>query len=43
MAREPWRAEVLMREHVSGVKSSLVKSLIERGEQADIVNGSAAG
>jgi GntR family transcriptional regulator of vanillate catabolism len=43
MAREPWRAEILMREHVSGVKSSLVKSLIERGEQADIVNGSAAG
>jgi GntR family transcriptional regulator of vanillate catabolism len=43
LAREPWRAEVLMREHVSGVKSSLVKSLIERGEQADIVNGSAAG
>ncbi|QND73488.1 GntR family transcriptional regulator [Tardiphaga robiniae] len=43
MAREPWRAEVLMREHVSGVKSSLVKSLIERGEQADIVHGSAAG
>lgn len=43
MAREPWRAEVLMREHVSGVKSSLVKSLIERGEQADIVSGSAAG
>ena len=43
MAREPWRAEVLMREHVSGVKSSLVKSLIERGEQADIVNGPAAG
>ncbi|WNV12401.1 GntR family transcriptional regulator [Tardiphaga sp. 709] len=43
MAREPWRAEILMREHVSGVKSSLVKSLIERGEQADVVNGSAAG
>lgn len=43
LAREPWRAEVLMREHVSGVKSSLVKSLIERGEQADIVSGSAAG
>jgi GntR family transcriptional regulator of vanillate catabolism len=43
MAREPWRAEVLMREHVSGVKSSLVKSLIERGEQTDIVNGPAAG
>jgi GntR family transcriptional regulator of vanillate catabolism len=43
LAREPWRAEVLMREHVSGVKSSLVKSLIERGEQADIVHGSAAG
>jgi GntR family transcriptional regulator of vanillate catabolism len=42
-AREPWRAEILMREHVSGVKTSLVKSLIERGERVDAVNGSAAG
>src|ERR1700688_2207306 len=31
MAREPWRAEMLMREHVAGVKASLVKSLMERG------------
>jgi GntR family transcriptional regulator of vanillate catabolism len=30
MAREPWRAEMLMREHVSSVKASLVKSLTER-------------
>lgn len=43
MAREPWRAEILMREHVAGVKSSLVKSLIERGEQTDIVNSAATG
>jgi len=32
MAREPYRAEILMREHVSGVKASLVKSLTERVE-----------
>ena len=31
MAREPWRAEVLMREHVAGVKTSLVRSLETRG------------
>jgi GntR family transcriptional regulator of vanillate catabolism len=30
MAREPWRAELLMREHVSGVKASLIKSLSAR-------------
>jgi GntR family transcriptional regulator of vanillate catabolism len=35
VAREPHRAEVLMREHVSGVKASLVKSLAERREHAD--------
>jgi GntR family transcriptional regulator of vanillate catabolism len=35
MAREPWRAEVLMREHVSGVKASLVKSLAERNDAAE--------
>jgi len=29
-AREPWQAEMLMREHVSSVKASLVKSLTER-------------
>ena len=33
-AREPWRAELLMREHVSGVKASLIKSLTGRGGQA---------
>jgi GntR family transcriptional regulator of vanillate catabolism len=31
-AREPWRAEMLMREHVAGVKTSLIKSLTERGK-----------
>ena len=30
MARDPWRAELLMREHVSGVKASLIRSLSER-------------
>ncbi|MDB5619686.1 GntR family transcriptional regulator [Tardiphaga sp.] len=34
LAREPHRAEILMREHVSGVKASLVKALTERGEAA---------
>jgi GntR family transcriptional regulator of vanillate catabolism len=27
IGREPWRAEMLMRDHVAGVKSSLVRSL----------------
>jgi GntR family transcriptional regulator, vanillate catabolism transcriptional regulator len=30
VAREPWRAEMLMREHVSSVKASLIRSLTER-------------
>lgn len=30
VAREPWRAEMLMREHVSSVKASLIRSLSER-------------
>ena len=34
LAREPHRAEILMREHVAGVKASLVKSLTGRDEQA---------
>jgi GntR family transcriptional regulator, vanillate catabolism transcriptional regulator len=34
-AREPWRAEMLMREHVSSVKASLVKSLTERSRHND--------
>jgi GntR family transcriptional regulator of vanillate catabolism len=29
-AREPWRAEMLMREHVSSIKTSLIRSLSER-------------
>ena len=32
-AGEPWRAEMLMREHVAGVKTSLIKSLTERGNE----------
>jgi GntR family transcriptional regulator of vanillate catabolism len=32
-AREPWRAELLMREHVAGVKASLLKSLLDRGKK----------
>jgi GntR family transcriptional regulator, vanillate catabolism transcriptional regulator len=36
MAREPWRAEMLMREHVASVKSSLVKSLAERGRDNEV-------
>ncbi|MDB5504028.1 MAG: Transcriptional regulator, GntR family [Tardiphaga sp.] len=32
MAREPHRAEMLMREHVSGVKASLIRSLTDRSE-----------
>lgn len=30
MAGEPWRAEMLMREHVSSVKTSLIKALAQR-------------
>jgi GntR family transcriptional regulator of vanillate catabolism len=30
VAREPWRAEMLMREHVSSIKASLIRSLAER-------------
>jgi GntR family transcriptional regulator, vanillate catabolism transcriptional regulator len=33
MAREPWRAEMLMREHIAGVKASLIKSLTERSKE----------
>src|ERR1700720_3262003 len=35
VAQEPWRAEMLMREHVAGVKSSLIKSLTERGRDSE--------
>jgi hypothetical protein len=31
-AREPWRAETLMRGRVAGIKASLVKALTERGK-----------
>ncbi len=30
MAQEPWRAEMLMREHVSSVKASMLRALTER-------------
>jgi GntR family transcriptional regulator of vanillate catabolism len=30
IAREPWRAEMLMREHVSSIKASLIRALAER-------------
>ena len=30
IAREPWRAEMLMREHVASIKASLVRALSER-------------
>ena len=30
IAREPWRAELLMREHVSSIKASLIRALAER-------------
>jgi GntR family transcriptional regulator of vanillate catabolism len=43
MAREPWRAEILMREHVSGVKASLVKSLTERSEPIDMTDAAKTG
>src|SRR5262245_27915770 len=33
MAREPWRAEWLMREHVGGIKTSLVRLLEARRDQ----------
>ena len=35
IAREPWRAEMLMREHVSSVKASLIKSMTERSRDND--------
>jgi GntR family transcriptional regulator, vanillate catabolism transcriptional regulator len=41
MAREPWRAEMLMREHVAGVKASLIKFLTERSKD-DQPGGAAA-
>jgi GntR family transcriptional regulator, vanillate catabolism transcriptional regulator len=35
-AGEPWRAEWLMREHISSVKASLIRALAARnGDQAD--------
>jgi GntR family transcriptional regulator, vanillate catabolism transcriptional regulator len=42
IAREPWRAEMLMREHVSSVKASLVKSMTERSRDND-ANATSAG
>jgi len=42
LAREPWRAELLMREHVAGIKTSLVRLLEARGER-DAGRGGQAG
>jgi GntR family transcriptional regulator, vanillate catabolism transcriptional regulator len=42
IAREPWRAEMLMREHVSSVKASLVKSLTERSRDNETDGASAS-
>ena len=39
MAREPWRAELLMREHIAGIKASLVRPLEERGKDGHKVAG----
>jgi GntR family transcriptional regulator, vanillate catabolism transcriptional regulator len=41
-AREPWRAEMLMREHVASVKASLVKSLTE-GSRDNDADATSAG
>src|SRR5712672_4618052 len=41
MDREPWRAEMLMREHVAGVKASLIRSLTERSRDNDADTTSA--
>jgi GntR family transcriptional regulator, vanillate catabolism transcriptional regulator len=41
--REPWRAEMLMREHVAGVKASLIKSLTERSRDKESGHAVAAG
>jgi GntR family transcriptional regulator of vanillate catabolism len=41
--REPWRAEMLMREHVAGVKTSLIRSLTERGRDNQSGDAVAAG
>jgi GntR family transcriptional regulator, vanillate catabolism transcriptional regulator len=44
MAREPWRAEMLMREHVSSVKTSLIKALAERrGDHDDAAEPAGGG
>jgi GntR family transcriptional regulator, vanillate catabolism transcriptional regulator len=42
IAREPWRAEMLMREHVASVKASLVKSLTE-GSRDNDADATSAG
>jgi GntR family transcriptional regulator of vanillate catabolism len=43
MAREPWRAEMLMREHVAGVKASLIRLLTQRSKDIGPVDAVAAG
>ena len=41
--REPWRAGMLMREHVAGVKGSLIRSLTERGRDNQSADAVATG
>jgi GntR family transcriptional regulator of vanillate catabolism len=42
-AREPWRAEMLMREHIAGVKASLIKALTERARGDGPEDAAATG
>jgi GntR family transcriptional regulator of vanillate catabolism len=41
--REPWRSEMLMREHVAGVKASLIRNLTERSRDKESGDAVAAG
>jgi len=43
MAREPWRAEMLMREHVASVKASLIRSLADHNRHVECDDVVAAG
>jgi GntR family transcriptional regulator of vanillate catabolism len=42
LAGEPWRAELQMREHVAGVKSSLVQSLRQRHRAGEVAGSDTA-
>jgi GntR family transcriptional regulator of vanillate catabolism len=39
VAREPWRAEILMREHVGSVRTSLIRSLSSQAQACSNVRG----